>query len=197
MKYLVSDAFEDDDDEDNDNDEDENDDVAAKEKKFKKGKKQLYSMKSFNSSQKDLKIQRKRLGIGLWFLDPYIFILATLKLIYLHLARHLLTMEEVLKDDWYQSRNQRFKRTNILKIIFIGRAMIVGDTPQNKAYWLLCRNRCLGMFSTFNLEYKDVKEVLKAMRRRYVAEEIKDKNHTLFKKFLDKARALSEIETIH
>ena len=53
------------------------------------------------------------------------------------------------------------------------------------------------MFSTFNLEYKDVKEVLKAMRRRYVAEEIKDKNHTLFKKFLDKARALSEIETIH
>ena len=65
MKYLVSDAFEDDDDEDNDNDEDENDDVAANEKKFKKGKKQLYSMKSFNSSQKDLKIQRKRLGIGL------------------------------------------------------------------------------------------------------------------------------------
>ena len=53
------------------------------------------------------------------------------------------------------------------------------------------------MFSTFNLEYKYVKEVFKAIQRRYVAEEIKDKNHTLFKKFLDKARAQPEIQTIH
>lgn len=101
--------------------------------------------------------------------------------------KNLATYDEVKDDDWYQSRRQRYSRSTLMKVLMIGKKMILGEDKISSSCWKLASNTFPQIF--IDLPWQEIKEILRNMNKKYSTE----KDHGRFYSFYGEARGLWKV----
>ena len=91
----------------------------------------------------------------------------------------------VKPKDWHQSRNGKYTRIDLLKILFLGKDMVRGLDGINNRIWEEKVSSCFSYFQ-MSIPWKDTREVLKNMKKKYQSEQ----SHDAFNAFYADARNL-------
>ena len=91
----------------------------------------------------------------------------------------------VRENDWYKSRSIKFTRSTILKILFVGKEIVVNNDNVRRKVWDACYERSSHVF-VLKESWTEIKEMLRCMQKRYQ----KEKKHDCFNHFYDLSRTL-------
>jgi len=89
------------------------------------------------------------------------------------------------ENDWYKSRSEKYSRTTILKVLFVGKNIVMEGNLVRKKTWEEYYERCSHIFQ-FTHSWTEIKEILRCMQKRYANE----KKHDSFQNFYSVARQL-------